>query len=149
MTQDATSVAHTCIFCAIVAQQAEASVVYEDDTVIAFMCLHPVTPGHLLVVPRKHAAGLEDLDPTTSAHVWSVGHELARALRRSALPCEGINLFVCDGEAAFQTVFHFHLHVIPRSPGDGWTIVPDEVEVERSLLDNQAQTIKAAIALSS
>ncbi len=60
--------------------------------------------------------------------------------------CEGINVFLCDGEVAFQTVFHFHLHVIPRYAGDGWTIIPDEVERERWLLDSEAQVIKDAIA---
>src|SRR5512142_2070536 len=81
MTEDTTPA--ECIFCAIAAGQDQASLVYEDDTVVAFMDLNPVTPGHLLVVPRKHAVGLEDLDATTSAHVWSIGHELARAVRRS------------------------------------------------------------------
>jgi histidine triad (HIT) family protein len=149
MTQDAASTAQGCTFCAIAARQAEASVVHEDETVVAFMDLNPVTPGHLLVVPRKHAAGLEDLDGATSAHVWSVGHDMARALRRSGLRCEGINVFVCDGEAAFQTVFHFHLHVIPRYAGDGWTIIPEPAERERSLLDNDAQAIKGAIAMTN
>ncbi len=77
MTQDARSAAQECIFCAIVGGRAEASVVFEDETVVAFMDLNPVTPGHLLVVPRKHAVGLEDLDRDTSAHVWSVGHDLS------------------------------------------------------------------------
>ena len=90
------------------------------------MDLNPVTPGHLLVVPRTHAVGLEDLDAATSAHVWSVGHDMAAALRRSGMRCEGINVLLCDGEVAFQTVFHFHLHVIPRYAGDGWTIIPEQ-----------------------
>ena len=60
--------------------------------------------------------------------------------------CEGINVFLCDGEAAFQTVLHFHLHVIPRYAGDGWTTIPDSAERERSLLDSDAQAIKDAIA---
>src|SRR5215813_14407269 len=117
MTQNAASAAQGCIFCAIVARKAQASVVYEDETVVAFMDRNPVTPGHLLVVPRQHAAGLEDLDRATSAHVWSVGHDMARALRRSSIRCEGINVLLCDGEAAFQTVLHLHLHLIPRYPG--------------------------------
>ena len=146
MTENTTSASPGCIFCAIVARQAEASVAYEDETVVAFMALRPVTPGHLLVVPRKHAVGLEDLDGATSAHVWSVGHHMSRALRRSGMRCEGINVFVCDGEVAFQTVFHFHLHVIPRYAGDGWTISPDEGARERSLLDSDAYAIKDAIA---
>ncbi|WP_245612327.1 HIT family protein [Actinotalea ferrariae] len=137
---------HECIFCAIVAGRAEVSLVYDDATVMVWMALHPVVPGHLLVVPRQHVVGLEDIDAATSAHVWSVGHEMARALRRSAMRCEGINVFLCDGEAAFQTVFHFHLHVIPRYEGDGWTILPDEVERERPLLDAEAQAIRDAIA---
>ena len=148
MTQNATSVAQGCIFCAITARQAEASVVHEDETVVAFLDLNPVTPGHLLVVPREHAVGLEDLDRATSAHVWSVGHDMARALRRSSLGCEGINVLVCDGEVAFQTVFHFHLHVIPRSTGDGWILKAKSPERERSLLDSDAQAIKVAIALT-
>jgi len=148
MAENTTSADQGCIFCAIVTRQAEASVVYEDDTVVAFMDLNPVTPGHLLVVPRKHAAGLEDLDGATSAHAWSVGHEMSRALRRSDLGCDGINVFLCDGEAAFQTVFHFHLHVIPRYVGDGWSLIPEPLERERILLDNDARAIKDAIALT-
>src|SRR5215211_8569328 len=146
MTQNRTSAAQECIFCAIVARQAEASVVYEDETVVAFMDLNPVTPGHLLIVPREHAVGLEDLDGVTSAHVWSVGHDMARALRRSSMACEGINVLLCDGEVAFQTVFHFHLHVIPRSAGDGWNFKAESTERARSLLDSDARAIKEAIA---
>jgi histidine triad (HIT) family protein len=146
MTEEA--VVNECVFCAIVARQAEASMVYEDETVVVWMDLNPVTHGHLLVVPRKHAVGLEDLDPATGAHVWSVGHDMARALRRSSMRCQGINVVVCDGEAAYQTVFHFHLHVIPRYPGDGlgepFKVEPQERE--KSLRDSDAQTIKAAIA---
>ena len=135
-----------CLFCAIAAGDAEASLVYQDETAVAFMDRYPVTPGHLLVVPREHAVGLEDLDAKTSAHVWSVGHNLARALRRSGLRCEGINVFLCDGEVAFQTVFHFHLHVIPRYAGDGWTVGHGTGERERSLLDRDAQAIEGALA---
>ena len=71
---------------------------------------------------------------------------MARALRRSDMRCEGINVFLCDGEVAFQTVFHFHLHVIPRYEGDGWTTIPESEERERSLLGSDAQAIKDAIA---
>jgi diadenosine tetraphosphate (Ap4A) HIT family hydrolase len=146
MTENATSASRRCVFCAIVARQAEASVVHEDAAVVVFMDLNPVTPGHLLVVPREHAVGLEDLDAATSAHVWSVGHGMARALRRSSMGCQGINVLLCDGEVAFQTVFHFHLHVIPRYAGDGWILKVESSERERSLLDSDAQAIKDAIA---
>jgi diadenosine tetraphosphate (Ap4A) HIT family hydrolase len=121
--------------------------VLEDETVMVWMDLNPLTQGHLLVVPRRHAAGLDDLDGVTSAHVWSVGRDMARALRRSSLGCQGINLVVCDGEAAFQTVFHVHLHVIPRYPGDGLG-APFAIETherEKSLRDSDAHAIRAAI----
>jgi histidine triad (HIT) family protein len=144
MTNDAT--ARGCVFCAIAAGQAEASLVFEDETVVVFMDLNPVTRGHLLVVPRLHAVGLEDLDSATSAHVWSVGHDMARALRRSSLRCEGINVLLCDGEAAYQTVFHLHLHVVPRYVGDGWTSLTSvPPERERSLLDSDAQAVRVAL----
>lgn len=114
-----------CVFCAIVAGDARASKVHVDEVAVVFMDVNPVTPGHLLVVPRCHAAGLEDLDDDTSAHVWSLGHQMGRALRRTSLRCEGINLFLADGEAASQEVPHFHLHVFPRFPGDGFRIDAD------------------------
>ncbi|MFE6176189.1 HIT family protein [Streptomyces sp. NPDC056464] len=95
--------------------------VYED-AVAAFMDLQPVTPGHVLVVPKAHAVGLEDLDETLGCHMWAAAHRLARALRRSDLRCDGVNLFLADGEAAFQEVFHVHLHVFPRFAGDGFRV---------------------------
>ncbi|MFT3873255.1 MAG: HIT family protein [Nocardioides sp.] len=136
-----------CIFCAIAAHEVEASLLHEDETVVGFMDLSPVTPGHLLVVPRKHAVGPEDVDLETSAHVWSVDHQMAKALRRSGLQCDGINVFLADGEVAFQEVFHFHLHVFPRFSGDGFTIAANWQERERSLLDGEADAIRAAIAV--
>ena len=136
-----------CIFCAIVAGRAQAFVVHEDETVVAFMDLHPVTPGHLLVVPREHAAGLEDLDGPVGAHLWSVGRDLARALRRSRLGCKGINLLVCDGEVALQTVFHFHLHVIPRYTAGEWALPPDPPEADAAVLQSHAHAIADALAL--
>ncbi len=146
MTQHVDTTGHECVFCAIAAGRAEASVVHEDEHVVVFTDLHPVTRGHLLVVPRAHAVGLEDLDPTTGVHVWSVARTMARALRRSRLGCEGINLLLCDGEAAYQTVFHLHLHVIPRYARDGWsslTAVPPQRD--RSALDDDARLVRDAL----
>ena len=146
MTDPATPTADGCIFCAIVAGRAEASIVHEDDEIIAFLDLHPVTPGHLLVVPKRHSVGLEDTDPDTGRRVWSVAHDLAGALRRSSLRTEGINLLLCDGEAAFQTVFHLHLHVIPRFEGDGWSVIFEGQRAQdRALLDHDAGVIRDAI----
>ena len=137
-----------CVFCAIVESAVEASVVHDDEHAVAFMDLNPMTPGHLLVVPRRHVAGLEDLDEETSTHVWRLAHRLARALRRSGLRCEGINVFMADGEVAFQEVFHFHLHVIARHAGDGFTINAEGKQRSRSLLDADARAIRSALVNS-
>ena len=94
-----------CIFCAIVAGQAPASVVYHDDHCTAFLDIQPVNPGHVLVVPNDHATYLADLPPATGGHLFQVAQQLAAALRKSGLRCEGVNLFLADGKAAFQEVF--------------------------------------------
>jgi len=134
-----------CIFCAIAAGAAEASVVYEDDAVVAFMDLRPVTPGHLLVVPRVHAAGLAELDAAAGARVWQAAQPLAAALRTSGLRCEGVNLFLADGVAAGQEVFHVHLHVLPRFAGDGFRIDAAWQFPPRSTLDEHATAIRARL----
>jgi histidine triad (HIT) family protein len=109
-----------CIFCRIVAGEAEASLVYRDEAVTAFMDAHPVAEGHLLVVPNQHASGLADLDEADAGRMIAAARRLAEALRRSGLPCEGVNLLLADGVAAGQSVFHCHLHVIPRTSRDGF-----------------------------
>lgn len=109
-----------CIFCSILAGESPASFVYRDEVCSAFMDIQPVNPGHLLVIPNVHAAHLANIDGDTAAHLMRVAHRLAAALRSSGLRCEGVNLFLADGEAAMQEVFHVHLHVIPRFRGDGF-----------------------------
>ena len=111
--------AESCIFCKIVAGTAPASEVYRDDGVVAFLDVAPVTDGHVLVIPRHHTADLAGLDDESGGAIFAVGRRVAAALRQAGLPCEGINFFLADGAAAGQTVFHTHLHVIPRRRGDG------------------------------
>lgn len=135
-----------CAFCAILRGEAEASVPYADDRVMVIMDIGAVTPGHLLVIPRVHAVGLEDLDEETSAHVWMIGHRMGRALRRSGLRCEGVNVFLADGKAAFQEVFHFHLHVFPRFEGDSFRIDANWDTRARSLLDQESKAVRSGLA---
>ena len=135
-----------CIFCAIVQRQAEASYVFEDDLVVAFMTLEPVSVGHVLVIPRAHLPYLADVPRDIAAHMFTVGQELAAALRRSSIPCEGVNLFYADGEAAFQEVFHAHLHVFPRTTGDGFGLVADWRVRPRPELDAAAAELRAALS---
>ncbi len=103
----------SCLFCDIVAKPMPASVVFENDTVVVFSDIYPVNPGHQLVVAKDHAVGLDDLDPGAGCEMFRVAQQVARAIRRTDLRCEGINLFLADGEAALQEVFHIHLHVAP------------------------------------
>ena len=109
-----------CIFCELQAGRGPASVVYEDDAVFAFMDIQPVNPGHVLVIPRRHAANLAELNSVDAAKLLPAAQKVAAALRASGLRCEGVNLFLADGEAAGQEVFHVHVHIFPRWEGDGF-----------------------------
>jgi len=109
-----------CVICKLVAGELEVSVVHQDDVCVALMDIQPINPGHALVVPRRHAAYLEDLDTEDGAQVFRVAQRVAAALRKCGVKCEGVNFFLADGEAAGQEVFHVHLHVIPRYDGDGF-----------------------------
>src|SRR5262252_7208226 len=134
-----------CVFCAIVAGRAEASLVHADDTVLAFMDIAPLTPGHVLVIPREHASGLSDLDPDHGAQMFRIAQRVAGALRRSGLRVDGVNLVLADGAAAMQVVFHAHLHVIPRYAQDGLRITTARHERSRAELDNDAGLIDRAL----
>jgi len=134
-----------CVFCAIVAGDLPASRVYDDERVLAFLDLRPATPGHLLVIPKRHASDLAGLDPEDGAHMFRVAQRLAAALRASAIELEGINLFLADGEVAGQEVFHAHLHVLPRRAGDGFGVRAEFAHPSREELDRRAGEITAAL----
>lgn len=141
--------AEECVFCRVVDGTVESSRVYEDGEVLAFMDIQPVTDGHLLVIPKRHASDLADLDEQSGMSMFRIAQRLAAALRRSGLPCEGVNLFLADGEAAFQEVFHVHLHVFPRTTGDGFRIDADWRERPRAELDDAAERIRGGLGTSS
>lgn len=111
-----------CVICKLVAGEVEVSVIHQDDVCVALMDIQPINPGHALVVPRRHAAYLEDLEAEDGAQVFRVGQRVAAALRKCGVKCEGVNFFLADGVAAGQEVFHVHLHVIPRYDGDGFSL---------------------------
>ena len=137
-----------CIFCAIVERRAEGSFVHEDADVVAVMDLTPVNDGHVLVMPRAHLPQLADLSPDLAGHVVQVAQRVAAALRRSGVPCEGVNLFLADGEAASQEVMHAHLHVFPRYAGDGFRIEADWRVRPRAELDAVAADLRRALSAS-
>jgi histidine triad (HIT) family protein len=122
-----------CIFCKIVAGELPATVVAEDERTVAFMDVSPATRGHALVVPRAHVPDLGAIDGEDLVACLSAAQRLA-ARAREALGADGVNLMNSWGPAAWQTVFHFHVHVIPRYDGDPlklpWTPTPgDEDEI--------------------
>lgn len=108
----------TCVFCKIVALTEPAILVHESETTLAFLDARPVSRGHTLVVPKRHAENLDALESNEGAEMFRVGTLIAGALRRCDIAADGVNFLVNDGRAAGQTVFHSHLHVVPRHRGD-------------------------------
>lgn len=111
-----------CIFCKLVAKQIPASIVYEDEATLAFMDLGQVNPGHVLVACKAHAANIYELDEAQAAAVFRTAARVARAIRAAFDP-PGLSIYQANGKPAGQTVFHFHLHVLPRHEGDGMQLV--------------------------
>ena len=136
-----------CVFCQIIRGESPASFTYQDDTVVAFMDVQPITQGHMLVVPREHAVLMTDINETAAMRTFRVARGLA-AVARQTLGASGVNLLVMDGEAAYQDVPHFHVHVIPRYPKDGFGFTfPGTYEhpPARAQLDAVAQHLRAGI----
>jgi len=134
------------VFCEIVHGTAPASFVYQDDTVVVFMDIQPITKGHMLVVPREHAVLMTDINETAAMRTFRVARRLA-VVARHTLGASGINIIVMDGEDAYQDVPHFHVHVIPRYPRDGFGLTfPDTYEKApaRAQLDAIAAALRAA-----
>ena len=109
-----------CLFCSILANDLESTIVYQDNECTVRMDIQPINPGHMLVIPNEHHPSLETLPEDLGQHIFSIAQKMASALRNSGIQCDGVNLFLADGKAAMQEVFHFHLHVIPRFEGDGF-----------------------------
>ena len=137
-----------CIFCQIIANKALASKVYEDDTIVAFLDLFPLNPGHTLIVPKYHAATLDELNDATAAHMMIVAKQVMIALKSTNdIHCSGVNLLMANGASAGQDVFHAHLHVIPRTEKDGISFggAIKQRKMLRSDLDKYAELIRNSI----
>ena len=106
-----------CLFCAVARGTIPSHRVCESDDVVAFLDIHPVRPGHTLIIPREHAATLYDLTDEQAAHIFQATVHIARIIR-TVSGCEGLNVVQSNGTVGQQDVFHFHLHLIPRVAGD-------------------------------
>jgi histidine triad (HIT) family protein len=142
----------SCVFCAVVAGDAPAIRIYEDDDYLAILDIRPFSRGHTLVIPKRHTVDLTDTPPETVAAMAKIGQRIARAARVSGLNTDGNNVVINDGKSAFQSVDHIHLHVLPRRSGDKLSFAknmllrrdPDREESGRLLREALAQLDSAA-----
>ena len=131
-----------CLFCKIVKKEIFAAILYEDDDVIAFMDIKPINPGHALIIPKKHAVLVEELEEELFLKLFPVARKIATKIKEKIPETTAINYFIADGEDAGQEVFHVHLHVIPRKPNDGFKFVFDEEYYDRILSEKEREEIK-------
>jgi len=133
-----------CVFCRIAKGELPASKVYEDDSTIAFMDLQSVNPGHMLVVVKPHRANIYELDDELAGAAMRTAAKMARAAKK-AYGCEGVTLFQANEPAGAQTVFHFHIHVLPRWEGDGMALAWPAKNPTREALEEMAAKLRAAL----
>jgi histidine triad (HIT) family protein len=117
-----------CIFCKIIAGELPSYKVYEDDYTFAFLDINPITKGHTLVLPKIHVTKLPELEGKYSSGLIGAVQKVTRAIEDSIKP-EGLNIFVNQGEVAGQIVPHLHVHVVPRTTGDGLEFTTPKVEM--------------------
>lgn len=138
-----------CVFCKIIKRELPASFVYEDELCIAFLDIHPMTEGHVLIIPKDHKERFTQLEDQTAGHIFKVGHKILKAIEKSDFRSEGANLFLSDGVVAGQEVMHTHLHIAPRFKGDGQRVGfmhTDPEQVSRKRLDEIALKISNHIS---
>ena len=137
-----------CLFCLLVAGEIPSARVYEDDMTLAFMDIGQVNPGHVLVATKRHATTLLDLTPQEAAAVMQTAQRVAKAIEATFQP-PGITLLQANGREGDQTVFHFHIHVLPRHAQDGVTFTWPRKEPDTATLQGYAERLAAAIAASA
>ncbi len=135
----------SCVFCAIVAGEAPALRVYEDDDYVAILDIRPFTRGHTLVIPKRHTVDLTDTPPETLADMVGIGQRIAQAARATEL-ADATNIAINDGRAAFQTVLHIHLHVLPRRNGDKLSVAKGMLLRRDPDREATAQILREALA---
>jgi len=131
----------SCIFCRLIKGEISASKVYEDEQTVAFMDLGQVNPGHVLVALKRHAATLLDITPDEAAAAMQTARQVALAVKLAFDP-PGMTLLQCNGKEGDQTVFHFHMHVVPRHGNDGIALSWPRKDPAREQLDAYAEMIR-------
>ena len=145
----------SCIFCQIIAGELPASVVHEDEQCLAFMDIHPLGRGHVLVVPKVHAVQVTELPAATTDHLFHWANRILQAQRALGWGIGGSHILLNDGKTANQTVPHVHVHIIPRERGETFKTLGRLAlhvtglfgpAVARQTLDDQAQALRRALA---
>ena len=139
-----TSPPGSCIFCRLIAGEIPAAKVYEDDQTLAFMDIGQLNPGHTLVAVKRHAATLLDLTPDEAAAAMRTAHRVAHAVKAAFNP-PGITLLQANGKEGDQTVFHFHLHVVPRHGNDGIALSWPRKNPPREVLEEYAGRLRGSL----
>ena len=134
----------SCVFCRIVAKEIPAAVVYEDDQTLAFMDAGQVNPGHVLVAAKGHAENLYELNDAQAGALLRTAARVARAIRDAYQP-QGLSVYQANGKAAWQTVFHYHMHLVPRHDGDGMALSWPAKNPPREKLAEYAAAIRRAL----
>jgi histidine triad (HIT) family protein len=134
-----------CVFCRIVAKTIPASVVYEDEQTLAFMDLGQVNPGHVLVALKAHAEDVYALEDAQAAAVFRTVSRVARSIRDAFAP-EGLSIYQANGKAAGQTVFHFHVHLVPRHENDAMNLTWPVKNPPREKLEEYAARLRSRLA---
>ncbi len=130
-----------CVFCKIVDEQAPASVVYQDQTAMAFLDIRPLNLGHTLVIPKAHYVDIFDIPADLLGHIHKVSKLIAPAVKSGA-DADGISIIQQNGKAAGQDIFHLHVHVVPRFEGQRLPRFSELSMAERTVLDDMAIKIK-------
>ncbi len=131
----------TCVFCKIAQKQAPASIIYEDESIMAFLDIRPLNLGHTLVIPKAHYVDIFDIPDNLLSKVHKVAKQVSPVIKK-ATNADGISIIQQNGKAAGQDIFHLHVHVVPRFDGQKLPRFSALKEVERAKLDAIAQKIK-------
>ena len=136
-----------CVFCRIVAKEIPAAIVHEDEHTIAFMDAGQVNPGHVLVAAKGHAENLYELNDAQAGALLRTAARVARAIRAAFDPA-GLSVYQANGKAAWQTVFHYHMHLLPRHEGDGMTLTWPAKNPPREKLAEYATALRESLRRS-
>jgi len=136
-----------CIFCKIANKEIPCYKIYEDDLVLAFLDISPVVSGHVLVIPKKHFKDIFEIDEEYLERIIVVAKQISIKMKES-LGVEGVNLYQANGSTAGQTVFHFHLHVLPRIPGDGLNFIKWMGKITKKLEKEEFEEIRDKLAIN-